>query len=575
MNKQAIYHIPDVPYAYALNIDTLRLLLRVAKNDIKECTLYYRCRYDFKSKYKSVKMELFEENNLFEIYSTDISVFRNRYRYYFEIIDISGDTYYYDERGSKVKIDECYDPISFQYAYIGEADIYEESKWLQESIVYQIFPDRFFNGDKSINPKNVEVWGSEINSKKVFGGDLRGIINKVDYLVDLGINLLYLTPIFKSPSNHKYNIDDYYSIDPNFGDIETLKEMVEVCHKNNIKVILDGVFNHTGHEFFAFQDILKNQQNSKYVNWYHIDNFPVSIEKVNYYTFANGIAKMPKLNTANTEVKKYFIDVAKYWIKETNIDGWRFDVCDEIDHKFWREMRIGIKEVKKEAVLVGEIMHESVSFLRGEQLDSIMNYPFKHAMVDFFAKRKIDVGELNDILAINRYIYMESISKQLWNLIGSHDTDRFLTECDDNINRMILASVFQFTYLGLPYIYYGDEIGINGGQDPHCRKCMIWDEENQNEDLLNHYKKLARIRKENKALVHGNYRDIGSNNNILVFERNYGYEKMIIIINNDKIPNFVELNMENILYDIYNEEVVKNSKKIKVEPMSFKILKFK
>lgn len=575
MNKQAIYHIPDVPYAYALNIDTLRLLLRVAKNDIKECTLYYRCRYDFKSKYKSVKMELFEENNLFEIYSTDISVFRNRYRYYFEIIDISGDTYYYDERGSKVKTDEYYDPISFQYAYIGEADIYEESKWLQESIVYQIFPDRFLNGDKSINPKNVEVWGSEINSKKVFGGDLRGIINKVDYLVDLGINLLYLTPIFKSPSNHKYNIDDYYSIDPNFGDIETLKEMVEVCHKNNIKVILDGVFNHTGHEFFAFQDILKNQQNSKYINWYHIDNFPVSIEKVNYYTFANGIAYMPKLNTVNPEVKKYFIDVAKYWIRETDIDGWRFDVCDEIDHQFWREMRIGIKEVKKEAVLVGEIMHESVSFLRGEQLDSIMNYPFKHAMVDFFAKRKIDAGELNDILAINRYIYMESISKQLWNLIGSHDTDRFLTECDDNINRMILASVFQFTYLGLPYIYYGDEIGINGGQDPHCRKCMIWDEENQNEDLLNHYKKLAKIRKENKALIHGNYRDIGSNNKILVFERNYGYEKMIIIINNDKIPNFVELNMENILYDIYNEEVVKNSKKIKIEPMSFKILKFK
>ena len=573
MNKHAVYHIPDVPYAYALNKDNLRLLLRVAKNDIKECNLYYRCRYDFRIPYKAVKMNLFEENNLFEIYSTDISVFRNRYRYYFEITDNNGQIYYYDERGSKLKIDEKYDPISFQYAYIGEADIYDESKWLQESIVYQIFPDRFCNGDKSINPKAVKQWGGDVDFKIVFGGDLRGIINKIDYLRELGITLLYLTPIFKSPSNHKYNIDDYYMVDESFGDIETLKELVKTCHENNIKVILDGVFNHTGENFFAFKDILEKQEKSEYVSWYHIDEFPVSIKDMNYYTFANKISYMPKLNTANKEVKKYFIDLAKYWIKETDIDGWRFDVCDEVDHQFWREMRIGIKDVKSSAVLVGEIMHESVSYLRGEQLDSIMNYPFKHAMVDFFAKRKIYANELNNILSINRYIYMESVSKQLWNLMGSHDTHRFLTECNNNIDRMILASVFQFTYLGLPYIYYGDEVGVNGGQDPQCRKCMIWDDSNQNIDILNHYKNLARIRRENKALIHGNYRDIGSKDKILVFERNLDCEKIIVIINNDENTKNIPLNVDNTIYDLYNRSMIKVNKCIELEPMSFKILK--
>lgn len=573
MNNHAIYHIPDVPYAYALNKDKLRILLRVAKDDIKECRLYYRCRYDFKNQYKGIKMDLFEENNLFEIYSMDVSIFRNRYRYYFEVTDNNDEIYYYDERGSRLKTKEEYEPVSFQYAYIGEADIYEESKWLQESVVYQIFPDRFCNGNESINSENVKPWGDKVNTKTVFGGDLQGIINKVEYLRDLGITLLYLTPIFKSPSNHKYNIDDYYMVDESFGDIETLKVLVNKCHKNNIRVVLDGVFNHTGADFFAFKDVLENQEKSKYINWYHIDKLPVSKTDINYYTFANKVAYMPKLNTCNSEVKNYFIDVARYWIREAGIDGWRFDVCDEVDHQFWREMRIGIKEEKNDAVLIGEIMHESVSFLRGEQLDSIMNYPFKHAMVDFFAKRKIDAKELNDILAINRYIYMESISKQLWNLVGSHDTSRYLTECNGNVNRMKLAAVFQFTYLGLPYIYYGDEVGVDGEDDPQCRKCMDWDEENQNKELLNHYKNLSIIRKKNKALMHGKYRDIGSNDKVLIFERTLGDEKIVIIINNDEKSVSIPLDKYKNIYDLYNRSIIIVKEKVDIEPMSFKILK--
>lgn len=576
MNKQAIYHIPDVPYAYALDKDTLRITLRVAKNDVKEVKLYYRCRYDFKSSYESINMSLFEENNLLEIYSADIKVFRNRYRYYFEIIDLEGNTHYYDERGYKEDVqDKEQDLIAFQYAYIGEADVYDESKWLQEAVVYQIFPDRFCNGDESNNPKNKKVWGDYIDTKSIFGGDLKGIIEKIGYLRELGVTLIYMTPIFMSKSNHKYNINDYYKIDPAFGDTADLKELVEKAHNNGMKVILDGVFNHTGSGFFAFKDVIKNGKDSKYSGWYYIDEFPINQDKVNYYTFANGVRNMPKLNTNNSEVRKYFIDVAKYWIKEADIDGWRFDVCDEVDHRFWREMRIGIKEVKKDAVLIGEIMHEAVSFLRGDQLDSIMNYPFKHAMVDFFAKGIIDSKGLNDTLSMNRYIYMESISRQLWNLFGSHDTARFLTECNGHIEKMKLAIVFQFTYLGVPYIYYGDEVGLDGGDDPQCRKCMMWKEENQNKEVLDHYKKLIKIRRENKALIHGDYECLYEEGNVISFRRKLNNEEIIVIINNDERISEISLNIKGIYVDVCNNITINCNDKVSLEPLSYMILKKK
>ncbi|MBM7832997.1 glycoside hydrolase family 13 protein [Clostridium sardiniense] len=576
MNKQAIYHIPDVPYAYAIDKDTLRITLRVAKDDIKEVKLYYRCRYDFKSPYETVKMNLFEDNNLIEIYSADIKVFRNRYRYYFEITDLEGKIHYYDERGYRENIgNKEADLIPFQYAYIGEADVYEESKWLQEAVVYQIFPDRFCNGNKENDPKGIKKWGDKVDTKSIFGGDLKGIINKIDYLKDLGVNLIYMTPIFMSPSNHKYNINDYYKIDPQFGDKEDLKNLVKKAHENGIKVILDGVFNHTGDEFFAFKDILRNGKDSEYRDWYHIDKLPIDQDKVNYYTFANDVKNMPKLNTNNEKVRKYFIDVAKYWIKEVDIDGWRFDVCDEVDHRFWREMRVGIKEVKRDAVLIGEIMHEAVSFLRGEQLDSIMNYPFKHAMVDFFAKGTIDAKELNDALSMNRYIYMESITRQLWNLFGSHDTARFLTECKNDIQKMKLAIAFQFTYLGVPYIYYGDEVGIDGGDDPQCRKCMPWEEENQNKEVLDHYKDLIKIRKENKSLIHGDYKCLHEEGNVISFRRRLYDEETIVIINNDEKISEISLNIKGNYIDMCNNITINCNDKIIVKPLSYIILKKK
>lgn len=583
MNKFGILHLLDIPYAYAEDSNTLTIRIRTCKNDIKNCKIYYKDRYDYHLPYKSKDMYIVSETDLFTYYETSISVKWNRYRYFFELTDFNNFTTLFNERGF---IDEKYDNTNqqsktsntllinaFQFPYIAREDVYNESKWLQESIIYQIFPDRFCNGNSVINPKNTKPWGyPHVDYRSKFGGDIQGIIDKLDYLEDLGVNVIYLTPIFKSSSNHKYNTQDYYTIDPEFGSNELVKELIDKCHKKNIKIIFDAVFNHSGDDFFAFKDVLRNQKNSKYSDWYIINSFPVSTKKINYYAFGNAHKNMPKLNTSNPEVTKYLLDVAKFWIKEYKIDGWRLDVCDEVSHTFWEKFRDTIKSVNKDAVIIGEIMHEANNFLKGDQLDSIMNYPIKFACVDFFAKKNITAREFLNILGQNRMLYMNSINKQLLNLIGSHDTARFLTECHDNIEKMKLAICFQFTYVGVPYIYYGDEIGLCGGEDPQNRKCMIWNEKLQNHDLLNFYKKMITIRKKHPTFVHGDFKEISRENNILSYSREYNNEKYIIIINNNDHSEYIDLNANYTCTNLITNKIEILNSNTLLKSMEFKIL---
>ncbi|MBU3158254.1 alpha-glycosidase [Clostridium frigoris] len=573
MNKYAIYHITEPPYAYGKDLNTLVLRLRTAKDDIKKCNLYYKDRYNFQDPYNACEMKVTARANLFDYFEAEISVARNRYKYYFELIDLNNNKIYFDERGFSNEAPTLKQFTAFQFAYLARGDVYKESTWLQESVVYQIFPDRFYSADKSINPRNTDKWGTPVKIESMFGGDIQGIIDKLDYLEELGINLLYLTPIFKSSSNHKYNTADYYDIDPQFGTLSIAKDLIKKCHEKGIKIIFDAVFNHSGSDFFAFKDLLQKQEASKYKDWYFIDSYPVSTEKVTYYTFGDDVSAMPKLNTHNKEAREYLLKVGQYWVKEIGIDGWRLDVCDEVDHDFWRAFSKVVKEANKDAVIIGEIQHEAISFLKGDQLDSIMNYPFKFALVDFFANRSISVEKFEDILSFNRTLYMKSITRQLWNLLGSHDTKRFLTECSDNVDRMKLAIAFQFCYQGVPYIYYGDEIGLNGGDDPACRKCMIWDEEKQNKELFNHFKTMISIRKHNKALIYGDYKTIYCKENVLVFERSYNGENVLIAINNSDKQHNVNISLGNIGIDVFTCEEIKLKYGLILNPMEFKIFK--
>lgn len=574
MNKHAIFHVVEPPYVYGIDENNLIVRIRTAKNDVSKCEIYYKDRYEWKTKYNVKEMELKEKTELFDFYETTISLQDKRYRYLFKITDKAGESLYLNETGLHLNIEEPIEKASFEFPFLNSADIYRGVKWAENSIVYQIMPDRFYNGDKSNDPKNVLKWGDKVTVTSMFGGDLQGIIDKLDYLEELGINLIYLTPVFLSSTNHKYNTRDYYKIDNTFGDINKAKELVQKCHEKNIKIIFDAVFNHCGHDFFAFQDVVKNGEKSKYKDWFFINKFPVDIEKVNYLTFGNQIYTMPKFNTENEEVKNYLLDIAKYWITEVKIDGWRLDVCDEVDHSFWREFRKTVKKVNPDAIIVGEIQHESGSWLKGEQLDSIMNYPFKYLCIDFFAKRKITAEEFDNQLASARSMYMKKVNLLLFNLIGSHDTSRFLYEAKEDVKKMLLAIVFQFTYIGIPYIYYGDEVGVTGGNDPQCRRCMVWEEDKQNKELLGLYKKLIKIRKEQKALVYGEYMSLYKEDGVLAFKRTLKDEEIVVIINNSDASHKIDLGREKLQCD---DLILKNQvlidKYIDVEANNYKILK--
>ncbi|KKM88268.1 hypothetical protein LCGC14_1260450 [marine sediment metagenome] len=422
-------------------------------------------------------------------------------------------------------------------------------KWAKGRIIYQIFPDRFYNGDKANDPPNAEKWEKlPVSRKTLYGGDIRGIIKKIPYLVELGIDAIYLTPIFASPSPHKYDTTDYHQIDPHFGNVKTLKELVRKCHKNIIKVILDGVFGHCGEFFFAFQDILEKGPKSKFADWFYIRSFPIKkLPKPTYE--ACGIWWLPRLGTENLEVKKYIFSVATYWMEKTKINGWRLDVADEIGHEFWKEFRKLIKKVNPEAIILGEIWHIASPWLQGDEFDSVMNYPFRQLVVDFFAKNKINAKEFDEGLTWIRKAYKKEVNHILYNLIGSHDTPRFLTLCRGNVRKMMLAMIFQMTYPGIPVIYYGDERGMVGGADPDNRRAMDWGElKGQRKELFELYKKLVTLRKSHPALKIGEFftHFIDRKNNIYSYLRRSEDEEVIVVLNNSGKVRKVKVNTPNV-----------------------------
>lgn len=506
MNLHALYHQTTVPYAYPLDEEHLYVRLRAAKGDLSEVKVYYRDRYQWPALYKIKTLKKSYADKLFSYYDTALALHRNRYAYYFVLRTKEGRRYVMDERGVWEKKPRVLRP--YQFPYIASEDVYKGADWLKEAICYQIFPDRFHRGEESdqvIEEASLAPWGARPTTKNHFGGNIKGITEKIPYLKELGVTLLYFTPLFTSSSNHKYNTKDYLEIDPRFGSLKETKELVRLCHEAGIRVVFDAVFNHTGHDFFAFQDVLEKGEESEYADWFHIDSYPVSLAKANYYTFANRVSYMPKVNLKNQGIREYFLKVAKYWIREVGIDGYRLDVCDELSHDFLKDLRKAVKEEKEDAVLIGEIMHEAETFLDGTELDSIMNYPFRHAMVDTFAREELSLSEFFQVLLKNQVLYREDITAQMLNLLGSHDVPRFLTESGGNKKKLMLATAFQFLYKGVPYVYYGDEIGLTGGKDPLCRKTMIFEEDRQDEKLLSFFKTMIRLRKDHPVLTHGHF----------------------------------------------------------------------
>ena len=369
MNEYALFHKTESNYCYPTSENEITIRLRTSnKDNISKIYLVYGCKYDFYCVQHQKEMELRYVDKLFNYYEVHLKLKDVRLTYIFKILS-ENKTYYFSEDGLTTTYDFKFNFYNcFQYAYIHSSDIHKEVDFMKNSIFYEIFVDRFAIGNKEKDTSYINMQWDELPKSKSFaGGDLQGIIDNLDYLQSLGINGIYLTPIFKSISNHKYDIEDYYKIDEQFGDEETLLKLVKIAHDKGIKIILDAVFNHISEKSPLFQDVLKNGEKSKYYHWF--------IFKNNEYECFSICKYMPKLNTDNKEVQDYLINVGKYYIEKFDIDGWRLDVSDEVSHTFWKKFRNELKSLGKEIILIGENWHDANKFLQGDEFDSIMNLP--------------------------------------------------------------------------------------------------------------------------------------------------------------------------------------------------------
>ena len=534
--KNMIYiHEASRQYIYPIRRNCLKIKLIGAYQKNVSCSLVYWNRQ---------KDEIVNEISLF-CYARDksfsyykCSLEENEavkyLRYYFEIKQ-NDETVYLNKYGmQKTKPKDGF----FEYLYTNSSDVFIIPDWTKGAIFYQIFPERFYNGNKGNDSADIKKWESKPTRTNYFGGDIEGIIAKLDYLSSLMIDAIYLTPIFEAPANHKYDTIDYFKIDSSFGTMADLKNLVKSCHALGIKVVLDGVFNHCGYYFKPFQDVLKFGEKSKYKDWFYINEFPVVTDPPNYECVGN-YKWMPKINFSCQDARDYFLEVGEYWIREANIDGWRMDVSDEVDYTFWCDFRKKIKKLNSDVVLIGETWKENKDLLAGDQMDSVMNYVFRDAVVDFIAKKNIDVHEFDNRIQKLLAIYPEMVYPSLYNLIGSHDTERFLTSCGGDVDKMKLAVVFQMTFPGMPAIYYGDEIGMVGENDPDCRKTMTWD--NINNDIHGFYKKLIETRKSDEALCMGTFSSIVCNDGVYGFFRKYKKKITYILINNSDNEKTIQL----------------------------------
>lgn len=518
MLEEALYHMPETEYGYAVDSKTVHLRLRTARADTPRVYVIYGGKYDFWEKRRRKEMAFRCHDRLYNYYDVVLKPEDVRLVYIFEIRE-GEKRFYYSEDG----LTPCYDFTTafynaFQIAYLNPCDVHRPVAWMNSACFYQIFVDRFYRGDNRKNDSYINLeWGELPTPESFAGGDLAGIRMKLPYLEELGVNALYLTPIFKSVSNHKYDIQDYYTVDESFGTNGDFAELVNEAHRRGIRVVIDAVFNHVSERCAQFQDVLKSGRGSRYFDWFIIHGDAVDRKSVNYECFS-ACDYMPKWNTSNPEVQDFLIDIAVHWIKEYHIDGWRLDVSDEVSHAFWRRFRHAVKAADTECVIIGENWHNAVSFLRGDQYDAVMNYAFTKACLDFFAFETLDAegfaNSLNGLLMRNT----DTVNNMMLNLLDSHDTHRFFTQVGENVVKLKSALAVLYLFVGAPCVYYGTEVALPGGYDPDCRRTMDWDRAQERGEIWRHINRLAKLKREESAL-HSPRAKIYSEKNIFYLER--------------------------------------------------------
>ncbi|HJC43455.1 MAG TPA: glycoside hydrolase family 13 protein [Candidatus Mediterraneibacter gallistercoris] len=498
MDKAAILHVPLSQYAFATSEYTITIRLRAKKSDLTRCVLYTADRVCRTTPicFAGTDMKICAVDECFEYYEANLQLPYNRICYYFKLEKGKEWTYYYADRFTKELPDRVVDgklidgrSEYYQYPFILRDEIPDVPEWFKEAVVYNIFPDSFANGKCALQVRKKEqLLENGVTVKARLGGTLNGITENLDYIKKMGFNCLYLNPIFTAGEYHKYDVVDYYHIDPCFGTEEDFRRLVEDAHDRGMHIIIDGVFNHCSWRFFAFEDVVKNGEKSRYKSWFYDLTFPVrrpdDSDKIPGYTCFAYERKMPKLNTSNREVQLYFADVGTYWIEKYHIDGWRLDVANEISREFWRIFRNAVKTAKSEAVLIGEVWENAHSWLKGDAFDSTMNYEFRRICMDYLADEQPDGITAAYEFEKMRLRYPDNIVRGQLNLLDSHDVPRFLSMCRGDGSLWKLGCILLILMPGVPSLFYGDECGMEGVLEEEYRQPMLWERKDTFGDFI-------------------------------------------------------------------------------------------
>ncbi len=516
---------------------------------------------------KAQPMTLVGESHRFQFWEGIIRPASRQFRYYLALKHHDGFPVYVGPNGIISAVERPFELDLDQVAPV------QTPEWAHGAVMYQIFPERFANGDPNLDPEDAVPWGSPPESFHFQGGDLLGIIERLDYLQDLGVEVLYLNPVFASPSNHKYDTVDYYQVDPAFGGNRALRELVRELHKRDMRIILDASFNHCSPRFHGFRDVQEKGAASPYWAWFTIYDYPLNVKvrphlvpeedrhwsqrlefwiqrfqettgipvyrvtdddgplvEPSYATWFSAM-NMPKLNLSNPETRAYFLDVTGYWLREFDTDGWRMDVVPHIVPDFWDDFRRAAKRAKPDAYLLAEVWGDCGYWTQGSRFDATMNYTFRQLCLDYFATTKLSTADFLDRYLHLTHMYSKDVTDANLNLLSSHDTPRFLRFAGEEIQRLQLATLFQMTTPGAPSVYYGDEIGMTGGPDPDCRRAFPWDQpETWDRETLLQVKALAHLRRSCPALRLGGWRLVWQQAEGLAFVREWGEQRVLVVM---------------------------------------------
>ena len=424
--------------------------------------------------------------------------------------------------------------------------------WVPESIFYHIFPDRFARGRQvsASSHLRLQPWGSSPQAGGFQGGDLWGIADRLGFLEDLGVNALYLNPIFASPANHRYHTTDYFAVDPLLGGNEAFAHLIAQCRRRGIRVVLDGVFNHCGRGFWPFHHLLENGADSPYRDWFHVSKWPLNPyplhrDSPHHYRSWWNLPALPQLNIANPDVRAYLMRVVRHWI-EAGIDGWRLDAIDQIpDLDFWAELRETASRANPEAYIFGEIWHHAPDYLSLGGMHGLTNYPLREAVLRFFgfgcpamehSPAKVSgrgrAARLAKCLEWQAANYPLPHTRAMFNMLESHDTARALWSLDGDAAALKLSLLLLMCLPGVPGIYAGSEIGI---RERSSRSAYPWETpESRDEDMLDFHRRICRLRRENPVLQLGECAVLYARGDLFALERNLGEQRLVAVFNRGK-----------------------------------------